>query len=292
MAATVRADGPAVNGTVTNPNSGQSETVVQVFTDSNGEEYAVLTSAGNIIGTLLTPGESYQPTVGGNIYTIETVTTNTTTGLVDSINVATTTGSPEPGPYPPTTNPPATTATAVVSSGAAVAANQPQPSAPAVTPPTITSGVINSNYKGGGGSNGSNAYGLDILGVIIGKSGSNGGDGQVGPTIDLTVPSSYGTISSTGNNISGIIYGSSGGNGGSGGNSYGNIGPYSGGAGGSGGTVTLTNDTTISTAGTLADGIFAYSSSGSGGSGGIGLYFFRRRCRWRRGRGRFCPRHQ
>ncbi|MCE0497179.1 MAG: hypothetical protein LV481_04445 [Methylacidiphilales bacterium] len=250
---------PTNGGPVLNPDTGTNETVAEVIYDVEGAQYEALTTSNNLI-LLLTSTDDLFEAVS---------TTNTTNPTYEVIDVNSTNTLPMDETVTVevegTTN---TTNEQVVTSLNGIAPAPPPVASLPQTPPTTTSGVIDDVYVAAGGDNGSDAYGVDILGVNIGVSGSNGSPGATGTNVLLVVPSSWGLIQSTTSNTPGITLASEGGPGGSGGNSYGNIGPYYGGTGGNGGSANLVNHTDITTSGKDSDGIYVLSASGSGGGGG------------------------
>lgn len=262
-----------VGDTVTNPVTGVDATVIQLIKDPNGVTDVVLTSNGDLIQTKTVVGDTIQPAGGTAVYQVISVVTNPTTGLVDTINVRLTTAA--------ATDPTSAQVVATNASAdflAAATANAGTPGIPAVVPAQSTSGIINEISQGSKGGNGSNAYGVEIcfgkLGcVTIAKTGSAGGDGGTGPTVNRTVDLTHGPIGSTIVATNGISVGSVGGNGGRGGDSYGNIKAYRGGQAGNGGSVTLNNATTVSTTQDKSHGIYGVSLSGTGGDGGTGYIF-------------------
>jgi hypothetical protein len=96
--------------------------------------------------------------------------------------------------------------------------------------------------------------------------GGTGGHSSNGGSVSIT---NNGNVITTGSGAFGIYGLSVSGNGGTGGDQWGLVGQSgSGGFGGSGGPVSITNNGTIQTSGTLAHGILGQSIGGSGGSAG------------------------
>ena len=267
MAAPVPTPATKVGDMVANPSTGVDATVVQLFNGPDGVVNYVMTDQGDFILTKTVVGDTIQKL--GETYKVVSVVTNATTGLVDKVNIRLSTLQD--------TDP--TSVESVVTNGStklsnAATLNAPTGTVAAVIPPITTTGVIYEVSKGASGGNGGNAYGVTISFGILGdltiaKLGSDGDDGSTGPTVNRTVTSSHGAISTT-SYFNGISLGSIGGDGGKGGDSYGNIPAYAGGAAGNGGSLTLSNATGISTGQNYSHGIFGFSRSGTGGAGGSG----------------------
>jgi len=135
---------------------------------------------------------------------------------------------------------------------------------------------------GGGGGDGGFSIGASLssqsaaVTASVGGSGGKGGSGGA-----VTLDSTGTTLSTTGNGSDAILAQSIGGGGGDGGFSV--VGGISksasvnvgvggtGGLGGDAGTVNVTNSSSITTTGEIADGLVAQSIGGGGGSGGFSL---------------------
>ncbi|MCF8003440.1 MAG: autotransporter outer membrane beta-barrel domain-containing protein [Chromatiaceae bacterium] len=139
---------------------------------------------------------------------------------------------------------------------------------------TDSLGVLAQSIGGGGGKGGSTIdAGITAgFGVTLGSAGGDGGD--TSGTVDLTTA---GSVKTQGDLSTGVLAQSVAGGGGVSGTTVnGNFGAnldYShGGNGGAGGTasdVTLTNQASVTTAGSSATGVLAQSMGGGGGSGGV-----------------------
>ena len=131
----------------------------------------------------------------------------------------------------------------------------------AITTNGTTSQGIFATSRGGVGGAGGDAGGL----VAVGGAGAGTGPGGM---VAVTSTNSILTKSSGSNGIFAQSVGGFGGGGGGGGGlfAYGGSGESA----GDGGTVTVTNSGTITTQGTVSNGILAQSIGGGGGSGGIG----------------------
>lgn len=135
-------------------------------------------------------------------------------------------------------------------------------------------GVLAQSVGGGGGKGGSTIdAGITAgFGVTLGSAGGDGGD--TSGTVDLTTA---GRVNTQGDLSTGVVAQSVAGGGGVSGTTVnGNFGAnldYShGGNGGAGGTasdVTLTNNASVTTAGSAANGVLAQSMGGGGGFGGV-----------------------
>ncbi len=276
--------GSKIGDTVTNPLTGANETVVALIKDNGGQVVDVVTSTGLLLFTRNTVGDQFQaadpanPTVF-NTYQVVAVTLNATTGLVESVdyNLVADVGA----------NPAVTPITQSTVDDQSATYNTIPPGVTGAPPGTDFnpipngSGPIKENHKGSRGRGGSDAYGVSVclpdwLGGgcdTIGKKGSKGKNGGTGPTVNRTIGTTHGGITTTSATQDGIEVTSAGGNGGTGGDSYGNISAYRGGNGGNGGKITLVNGTTVKTAGSKAHGIEVVSRSGKGGRGGDGILF-------------------
>lgn len=135
-------------------------------------------------------------------------------------------------------------------------------------------GVLAQSIGGGGGTGGKGSSSLAFLAVALGGTGGGGGDGgQV--SFDSVAGSSIQTL---GQGATGVLAQSIGGGGGTGGYATSkSVSPGlsvssatggSGGKGGAGGLVSITNNSTIQTAGETAFGLQASSIGGGGGTGG------------------------
>jgi hypothetical protein len=136
---------------------------------------------------------------------------------------------------------------------------------------------------GGGGGNGGNAVAASsgVLDVAMGGQGGNGGNGGTVSVGGTSGNPGY-TVTTQGDNATGIEAQSFGGGGGNGGFAVSaNVGSGGfsanvalggqGGNGGAGGMVTLTTQAAVSTSGNSADGISAQSIGGGGGNGGFAV---------------------
>ena len=236
--------------------------------------------------TTLKEGDTMTDPGGGIDWTVDIIVPNGDGSV--TLNVSRTIGSDPVYEYSSFTVVDTSQAEADALAAAANAGSPGTPEGGLPTPPTASSdsNPFQRVRKGSSGSDGSDAYGVRIcapwwLGggcVTIAKPGSAGGDGATGPTINVpTDPNQYspygqaaGTIQTVTSGLEGIHVASIGGDGGQGGDSYGNIDAYPGGDAGAGGTVNLTANSTISTTGNKAHGIFAQSASGKAGAGGSG----------------------
>ena len=260
----------SVGGTVLNPLTQQNETVVQVF---GSPGYAVLTNSNNVILLAQTVGDTYTDVGSGKLLTVTAVSTTTVGGKTYATGVTVTDA-----------NSIATDLSVVndasKSSGGGIRGANASGSVP-VTFPTAAGDVnqITRVEYGVSGGSGSDGWGIRVclFGLCtpsIGMLPGNGGDGAAGPPISVSVPQSYGTITTVSDKLSGIIAASIGGNGGNGGSGAGiGVSAGTGGAAGAGGTVKVTNYATIVTSGSESDGIFAKSMAGIGGTGGT-CYFW------------------
>jgi hypothetical protein len=239
-----------VGDTVTNPDTGATETVTQVAPPA-----AVETDQGNIIFLAQTVGDSYS--YNGLTYTVTAVTKDssnhiTAVTLSDGTNTTNQATVQNIGTQTSATN----------GSGAYGTFSFP-------TAAGDVNNIVNAQY-GNNGGNGHDGGGVTVFGVCLCYSPTNGGDGQKGPDITQTVLASAGPITTVSANLPGIIVSSLGGNGGNGGDFYGYGDAAHGGQAGAGGDINLTNYAVISTSGDGGHGIFAQSSSGKGGQGGTG----------------------
>ena len=145
-------------------------------------------------------------------------------------------------------------------------------------------GILAQSIGGGGGSGGFSgglALGLSDDGTTN-TTGGNGGPGGSGATVAVTTLAGA-SITTYGDNASGILAQSVGGGGGNGAFSIGaafsdsngksatNTVGGEGGVGGTGGDVTVTNAAAITTYGLMSNGIVAQSIGGGGGSGGFAV---------------------
>jgi len=124
---------------------------------------------------------------------------------------------------------------------------------------SITDGLdgISVESRGGNGGKGGNAYG-----TIDGRRGGNAGRGG---TVDVT---SEVAIATSGDDAHGLFGLSRSGRSGNGGNATGLADGGEAGRPADGGSVTLTNDSAISTLGEGSHGMYALSSGGPAGDGG------------------------
>ena len=124
-----------------------------------------------------------------------------------------------------------------------------------------STGIMALSIAGNGGDGG------EFKGLLDGDGG-NGGDGGNSNNVTVTLDSTS-SITTTGNNSSGIVALSFSGAGGAGGaREQGSGSDGAGGVGGSTGTITVANAGDISTQGVSSYGIFALGSSGAGGASG------------------------
>lgn len=257
----------AVGGTVVNPATGLTETVVQVLGDGT-----VLTDQDNAILTRVAIGDKY--TFDGKEYAIESVTKNPA-GRVISIKLKEVGGTEvvDRETYAPLMDPGGGT-------GGITPGNAGGPVA--VSIPSGNTNVVHDHQVGPRGSDGRNGYGVGVcIGFgkfktcfVVGRSGHSGDPGGNGPTIDrLITAANNGNIQTISPGIAGITVISHGGDGGNGGNAYGALPSKNGGAAGLGGSVSVNSSVEISTSGSGAHGIFAQSRGGRGGNGGSGYIF-------------------
>jgi len=231
----------SVGDTIIHPTTGATLTITEVLPDG------VITTGGLFILTTTTVGATIaDPSNPGLTVEIASVVVDPVTMEISSIE--TTTGR-----------------TISVITVLSVA-----PSAPAGGSITIPVGAGDSNYfqdirRGDGGGGGRD-------GALF-VSARSGGSGDPGPNFSTSVNNR--TITTTSNNLPGVIAASIGGNGGNGGDGYLGASGASGGRGGAGGNVTLTvgSNVTISTNGDNAHGVVVQSRSGIGGRGGSGYLF-------------------
>ena len=251
----------AVGGTITNPQTGGTETVVALIGN-----YSVQTDQNHVILLAQTVGDTYSiTTVVGSVstttdYKVTAVTAGSggasPTVTVDA-KVGSTTTSSTFAVVVPVVGVPG------LGGGTGSASNFPFPAA---------AGDVNQYIdikQGGNGGNGRDGGGVcfGALGCIQYAPG-NGGAGGTGPTINDVIAASWGLITTTSAHAPGIVVVSNGGNGGNGGFGVGNIPPAGGGAGGNGGNVTATNYTTVVTSGDRSYGMLVQSSAGRAGAGG------------------------
>jgi hypothetical protein len=256
----------AIGDTVINPLTGASETVIQVLA-----AHSVLTDANNTIFLVTTVGATFVE--GAITYTVTAVTTDATSGLVDSVTYA-----DVPGGTPAVTIPVVDDISGAIT-GASSGLGGGGGDTGATLNPTIPAGntnVYTDRQRGANGGDGDNAWGLRICifgaCVTIGENGTPGDPGGPGPDIsaDITVANN-GNIESITDDLPGISITSIGGDGGEGGDAIGlGFTADQGGAGGTGGNVELTSSVDISTSGVNSHGIFIQSRAGSGGDAGNG----------------------
>jgi hypothetical protein len=141
-------------------------------------------------------------------------------------------------------------------------------------------GAVTVNANGIVGSTGASAYGVSAQSVggtggngdSAGGAGGSGGTGGTGGAGVAVIVNANGKITTGGELANGVFAFSGGGAGGTGGSATGAFvtNGGTGGAGGAGGTVTVTTaaNSTISTSGALATGVFARSLGAAGGNGG------------------------
>jgi hypothetical protein len=248
----------SVGGTITNPQTGGTETVIALIGN-----YSVQTDQNHVILLAQTVGDTYSisTTVGG--------TTTTTNYKVTAV----TAGS---GGASPTVTIDATVGSTTTSSTIAVVV--PVSGVPAIGGGTGSAGTFTfpaaagdvNQYidirQGGNGGNGRDGGGVcfGALGCIQYAPG-NGGAGGTGPTINDVIAASWGLITTTSTHAPGIVVAQYGGNGGNGGFGVGNIPPAQGGVGGNS-TVTATNHTTVVTRASAAR--HAGASRPAAGAGG------------------------
>ncbi len=231
MAATQPTSASLVGDTVEDPVTGESVQVISLL-QSGGVTYAVVTSNNALIYTTFTVNDVL-PDPTGN-WTVGSVSTNASTGLVDSVNLSRVVSDGTDSSGNPISHTETSTLSIVSDQSAAAAAAAAAAAGAAadpggdVTPPARATGDINNYYdarrKGAGGSNGNNGYGVricDPFGVLgcatIGYSGTAGGNGSTGPTVNDTISSTYGNIQTVSPGLAGIDVASIGGNGGKGG---------------------------------------------------------------------------
>lgn len=127
---------------------------------------------------------------------------------------------------------------------------------------------------------GDSSHGITILSQ--GGNGGNGGDGdfdtggtggQGAQGGDIIVENLEGTLSTSGDQASGMFVVSQAGSGGKGGSGREAGDGGSGGPGGGGGTINLGGDWAITTTGSQSNGVLAYSLGAAGGEGGDGGFF-------------------
>lgn len=275
MAATQATSSTIVGDIVTDPTTGIDSKVTDLV-QSGGVTIAVVTNTNELIATFVTVGDIV-PDDSGN-WTVKTTHTNTTTNLIDSVELVRTIPDPNNANSTRTetiTHILASDESASITSQATGSGGSAGTPGGTVPPPSAsTPNSIFDKRTGNNGSGGRSGYGVSVnLGfthVTIGRSGSNGDDGSTGPNIPRIVPSNWGDITTNSDNVAGIELYSIGGRGGNGGNSYGQLGPYDGGKGGAGGTVTLETNANfdIVTRGNNANGIFVKSQGGDAGDGG------------------------
>ena len=141
----------------------------------------------------------------------------------------------------------------------------------AQVPATSTSGRINEVSRGSAGSNGRDGGGIRICFFgcwTLGVSSTDGGNGSSSSTPRSNIPSSHGSITTTGNSSHGISIKSIGGGGGRGGSGYIAEPGSDGGRAAGGRNFTVTNRTSVNTSGNSAHGFFIESRGGNGGNGG------------------------
>ena len=143
----------------------------------------------------------------------------------------------------------------------------------AQVPATSTSGRINEVSRGSAGRNGRDGGGIRICVPILGcwtlgVSSTDGGNGSTSSAPRSSIPSSHGSITTTGNSSHGISIKSIGGGGGRGGSGYVAEPGSDGGRAAGGRNFTVTNRTSVNTSGNSAHGFFIESRGGNGGNGG------------------------
>ncbi len=273
-----------VGDIVTDPETGADVTVTALLQGTNGYVYAVTTTNDRRIYTTTTVGDIFPDSSGD--WTVSTVTTNSL-GYVDGFT-RTRTVVTDPGPPEVTEDQTETLTVATDYDTSNPVDENGNPINPAgspgsgegtvTTPPATATGDINVVYEkktGASGGDGRDGYGIRVCIPIIGcatvaYSPRPGEAGETPSSLVVDVPNSHGAIESVTSGLSGITALSVGGDGGQGGDAYGNIDAEHGGAAGDGGTVRVTADTSVSTTGNRAKGIFAQSRAGTAGDGGSG----------------------
>ncbi|WP_323760504.1 autotransporter outer membrane beta-barrel domain-containing protein [Maricaulis sp.] len=244
------ADAQAVGDPIVNPVTNDTETVTDVV------ENGVITDSGVFILTTTAPGQFLPDPEGGDDVEIQTALVNSTTGLVDRVQLVDGRTFDVVQVLAPTITPTAP-------------AFRPKP-----TPFDIN--FVAQIFEGDRGGNGRS--GGAFVSARGGKAGEEGptlpgfsgvlyDPPGVFPTIDLAGQ----IISTRSDGLAGVERSSVGGNGGHGGDATLSIvgGGKPGGRGGAGGNVWLTvQGGTINTTGSEAHGIVAQSRSGVGGQGG------------------------
>jgi hypothetical protein len=261
----------AVNDPITNPFTGDVETVLVVSADTpwvfTDRGHAIYVGPATVGATIADPND---PT---NTLTISEVHVNETTQLVDYVLTGDTT----------------TPKIEFVQTGDNSALPSPGggdlPERDVELPPTPGG---NSNLHkilrvGSRGRDGDNGYGIHLWFFTIGVDPENGSPGGTGPTlivpideIDITSVSDALIQGQMSIPVPGVWVLSRGGDGGNGGDSYtlGSDNPGGlGGRAGQGGTVDVTSYATITSSGRLGHGMLVQSMAGSGGAGGDGFLF-------------------
>ncbi len=267
-----------IGDTVTHPVTGVDATVVAFLSN-----YAVLTSNNDIILLYVMPGDVFTPEGSTTPLTVDSVTTNADTGLVESILI-----DPNDPDNPP--DPPEPLVTLVVARNVdqevadAIAAAEGAAGDPGgdvqVVIPAGNVNVFAAPVRGSSGGNGRDGYGVRICDptgffgcATIARNGRDGGDGRAPSDLNYTITAvNNGDIQSISNGLAGIGVVSIGGNGGQGGDSYGNIDGRRGGNAGAGGNVSVTSEVDIATSGERAHGMFGQSRAGTSGDGGSGYF--------------------
>ncbi len=273
-----------VGDTVVNPDTGATETIVEVISTN-----VVRTNAGNVIILADAVGDTFVELTAASGSTSDTIDfEDATIELTWRVTAVTTDGSGnvislDVERVDDTTITETVDRVVDISGRIAGEANSDGADGSGASSGSLTPGVNDVNAfsrvsNGDDGSNGSSGGGVRIcipfIGcATIGKDPTDGGDGSTADPIDEDVTTANnGDISTVTDELPGIALTSRGGDGGNGGSSYVslNLPGADGGDGGDGGDITLVADVNITTTGENAHGISAQSVGGEGGNGGDG----------------------
>ncbi|MEO8017344.1 MAG: hypothetical protein ABI769_05995, partial [Pseudomonadota bacterium] len=267
-----------VGGTITNPETGDPETITEVLQDP---AYSVRTLEGNIIwvgpttvGDTFTltyraavPAQNGAPAIPERLAGTYRVSAQTLNAANRVIGVSY---------QPDIASPPAAVSFDVVTYiGDAGQPGEQGDDEGTVDPPPIGNGSDENQWldrqHGRYGDNGSDGWGVDICIIscwTIGDDADSGGPGSQGPTLSYSINTA--PISMESDNQHGVWVSSRGGDGGQGGDAYGIMSAARGGTAGRGGTVNIIVNTDVTTTGHDSYGIFAQSRAGAAGDGGSG----------------------
>jgi hypothetical protein len=234
---------PVVGGTIINPVTGATLTIIEVYDNGVLATGGVLILTTTSVGSTL-PNPNIDATYPDATVEIASVVLDPTTGLAVSVTFV---------------------------DGRVVSVVTQSTISPVGVPTPVNLPVgagdigFQSDIRASTGGSGGRSGALFV-------SAGNGGQGSPGADFTFTVDATNPNVTTVSDGLPGIIAASIGGNGGSGGTGYLGASGGRGGAGGTGGDVTLiTSVGQISTGGDFAHGVVAQSRSGTGGRGGSGI---------------------